>query len=230
MNLKKWVRRGTACRAQDEYSWARHAVPLRIQLLLFFVYIFCFKPVFAEVPEQLLERVEKEQLYNDPEWLLLNHFWQNVIGQTISRIDDPDFFLSKKFNDPKEELETFLSDVFKENVDSASDQSLQCRFPARFYWLNKKLNLLDNGFVTQAKCPEFQTWKEALDLTRVILVFPAAYLNNPASMFGHTLLRLDSKAGLKNPLLSYAASFGAMTGNDGGVAFAAKGLAAIILS
>ncbi len=50
-------------------------------------------------------------------------------------------------------------------------------------------------------------------------------MNNPSSMFGHTLLRFD-RAGQdeKTRLLSYAVNYGAVTGNDNGLLFAVYGL------
>jgi Domain of unknown function (DUF4105) len=56
-------------------------------------------------------------------------------------------------------------------------------------------------------------------------VFPSAYLNNPSSMFGHTLLRLD-RAGQteRTRLLAYAINYGAVTGEDVGLMFAVHGL------
>lgn len=50
-------------------------------------------------------------------------------------------------------------------------------------------------------------------------------MNNPASMFGHSLLRIDMGApGERKDLLAYAINFAAETGRDGGVTFAWKGI------
>ena len=50
-------------------------------------------------------------------------------------------------------------------------------------------------------------------------------MNNPASMFGHTLLRFDRPDQSENTrLLSYAVNYGAETGEDNGVLFAVLGL------
>jgi len=168
------------------------------------------------------DSIKIETLGFDREWLLLNHFWKNILGVRISRIDDPDFFLSRQRSDPRLELEAFIKALTEETI--SNNESLQCRFPARFLWVDEKFSLTKNNIVVKVECEEFETWKESINLKRLVLVFPAAYLNNPASMFGHTLLRLDSEQGIENPLLSHAAGFSAATGNDGGVAFAVKGL------
>ena len=60
-----------------------------------------------------------------------------------------------------------------------------------------------------------------------MLVFPAAYLNSPSSMFGHTLLRIDQADVTSNntALLSYALNFGAyIEGMDNSILYAWKGL------
>lgn len=57
------------------------------------------------------------------------------------------------------------------------------------------------------------------------LVFPTAYLNNPASMFGHTLLRIDAhERQTGSGLLAYAINYGANTEGEGGALFMLKGL------
>jgi Domain of unknown function (DUF4105) len=56
-------------------------------------------------------------------------------------------------------------------------------------------------------------------------VFPSAYLNNPSSMFGHTLLRLDrADQNEQTRLLAYTVNYGALTGEDLGIMFAVHGL------
>ena len=37
-------------------------------------------------------------------------------------------------------------------------------------------------------------WREGIGGAAVSLIFPEAFLNSPASMFGHTLLRIDATA------------------------------------
>ncbi|HEY8494918.1 MAG TPA: DUF4105 domain-containing protein [Myxococcota bacterium] len=78
-------------------------------------------------------------------------------------------------------------------------------------------------------CPELDAWRADLGpVAGVSLIFPEAYMNNPASMFGHTLLRLDrAPPGAdedRRDLLAYAVNFAADTGDDGGALFAVKGL------
>ncbi len=63
----------------------------------------------------------------------------------------------------------------------------------------------------QPQCGEYDNWYRDINPHSAVLVFPAAYLNSPSSMFGHTLLRIDQADVTSNntALLSYALNFGA---------------------
>ena len=65
------------------------------------------------------------------------------------------------------------------------------RFPARTDFLVEHLQL--ELSLEHAACPALNRWLETINADKVTLVFPVGYLNNPASLFGHTFLRLDSR-------------------------------------
>lgn len=202
--------------------------------ILFLLISIHFIPVLAdEVQDQLIHdqsyqmlksEIDLSELYNDKSWLRLLQVWNNILFMQTSRVDDPEYFISERGKrNHREELYATVNS-FLEHQDSISENNPQCRFPARFQWINDSLKLLERGLLRRAPCDRYVTWRENLSTEDINLIFPAAYLNNPASMFGHTLFRLDSNKSRTNPLLSYAANFGAATANDGGVAFALKGL------
>ena len=57
----------------------------------------------------------------------------------------------------------------------------------------------------------------------VTILFTDAYMNNPSSLFGHTLFRIDtSRKGTQ--LLAHGVNYGAVTGEENGVLFAVLGL------
>ena len=71
--------------------------------------------------------------------------------------------------------------------------------------------------LTQGACPALDTWRAGLAPRGITLIFPEAFMNNPASMFGHTLLRLDvADPSEPRNLLAYAIDFTANTQGDGG--------------
>ncbi|MDP1540365.1 MAG: DUF4105 domain-containing protein [Moraxellaceae bacterium] len=104
------------------------------------------------------------------------------------------------------------------------DTHLRCRFPARYAWLQTKYPEQTQNWPEQP-CPALNQWLKDLDTNQITLVFASDYLNNPSSMFGHTLLRLDSRQHSDDVrLLSYAINYSAQTNTTNGLEFAWKGL------
>jgi hypothetical protein len=176
--------------------------------------------------DELLARARAEHLASRQEWLDLGHYRPRLLGSgQISLIDSRGFFNAPNGkDDPEAELEATLGAFFAAPAAGDEPQHPQCAFPARYQWLKAALHF-DPARLPERSCPRFDEWLAAIDAQRVTLVFPAAYMNNPSSMFGHTLLRLD-RAGQdeKTRLLSYAVNYGAVTGNDNGLLFAIYGL------
>lgn len=192
-------------------------------LLAFFLVVLGMGPAVAASEQRLRE------IAADRQWLALLHYY-HPLGSPERRgqIDDPGFYLSAAGrDDPLAELQATLL-VFRQPIDpAATDDHPRCRLPARFAWLDRQLGLVASGF-PDPPCPKYEEWFRRIDPGSLTLVFPASYLNNPASMFGHTLLRIDpprQPGQDPTPLTSYAVNYGAYTGDDGGVAFALKGLA-----
>ena len=110
-------------------------------------------------------------------------------------------------------------------IDTPGDEHPQCRFPARYHWLKQKLNF-DNNRLPEQRCELLQQWQKNISASEITLVFPAAYMNAPSSMFGHTLLRITPSDHRKDsPLAAYALNYAAdVNGNDAGLSYAYKGL------
>lgn len=165
-----------------------------------------------------------QQLAAEPYWLTLGHYEQQRLGRWRSHVDDAQFFLATAGNrSPLAELNATLTALYAD--PQQADQHAQCRFPARSRWLREQLELAD---LPKVHCPEFDAWYADIDPHSVALIFPDAYLNSPSSMFGHTLLRIDSadQQSSGTALLSYALNFGAMIeGADNSILYAWKGLA-----
>ena len=71
-----------------------------------------------------------------------------------------------------------------------------------------------------------QRWFRELDAESATLVFASAYLNNPASLFGHTLLRLDRRGQTESTrLLAYAINYVADDSHSGLLMYAIDGIA-----
>ncbi|MEM7024829.1 MAG: DUF4105 domain-containing protein, partial [Pseudomonadota bacterium] len=182
--------------------------------------------------DELVERARQEHLAEQRAWLDLGHYRADLLspGHT-SLIDSPGFFLAERGKtDPQAELEATLAAFFavpaEDSVGSTHPdrQHQQCAFVARYRWLKAKLRF-DPQRLPEQPCPAFDAWLAEIAPESVTLVFPSAYLNNPSSMFGHTLLRLDrADQNEQTRLLAYAVNYGAVTGEDVGLMFAVHGL------
>ena len=154
-----------------------------------------------------------------PAWLNLVHYQKTLTGYK-SEADGPGFFLAPDGRtNPHAELSATiaaLSDTTK--TYGRIKAPAACVFPAR----KKYLEQLGHTFPSIA-CPEFEGWRQGLPVTKISLVFATAYPNNPASMFGHTFLRLNGPGEGKD-LLDYVVNFAATTGAAGGVEFALFGV------
>ena len=151
---------------------------------------------------------------SDKYWHTLLHFKNGK-----SEIDSTSFFLNQNGkNNTYLELNTTIANLI--HPVKNDDNSTYCRFPARRIWIEKNFK---NISIKKQTCTilekEFETIK---NINKITLIFPTTHINSPASMFGHTLLRLDNS---NNDLLtSYAINYAATTNEDNGFIYAWKGL------
>lgn len=174
--------------------------------------------------QELMQRARQERLADRPEWRALLHYKPRLLGPGVESLVDAESFFNSPVgkSNPEAELEATLASFFV-GADGR-DQHPQCRFIARYTWLKRALNF-DSERLPERRCAAFQRWFSRFSPQQLTLIFPAAYLNNPASMFGHTLLRLDAKGqDERTRLLAYTVNFAARTDEERGLTFAAKGL------
>ena len=151
-------------------------------------------------------------------WLKLLHYKNGK-----SQVDGEKFFFAPdgKTN-PEAELNWTIT-AFHELGSKVGwfGYPAQCVFRERYEFL-KAQGLLSG--VPDIACPVFDEWKAGLNAESVTLIFSSSYPNNPSSLFGHTLLRLNQK-GKTNDLLDYAVAFSAVPETeDMGLIFAFKGM------
>lgn len=158
---------------------------------------------------------KEKNLSSSRYWHILLH-----MPDETSEIDDAAFFLSPEGKrDAEAELEATLRALVDEKV--FDDNSTACRFPARKAWLAEELGM---EALPEVECRLYNKLLKRIDPQSVSLIFPSAYINSPASMFGHTFLRIDSS--YQSKMLSYAINYAAAANPDteNGMVFAVKGL------
>lgn len=168
--------------------------------------------LYATTSDELIAQAHDQKLSDTRYWHLLMH-----APKEESEIDDDAFFLSRTGKQNlSAELDASIRHFNEDN--NRSNESVFCRFPARRAWLEQELNTSFG----EGECSEYEALVTKMDPQKVTLVFPSAHINSPASMFGHTFLRIDSS--MESKLMSYAINYAAHTDDTNGLLFAYKGL------
>lgn len=172
-------------------------------------FIICLIALFF--PLSAVAAPDISEFAQSADWLKLLHYHKSLGGYN-GLIRNKKFYLAADGRvNPKAELKT--------NIEMFQSGNKKCDFPARF-------NLLkENGFVSGdlTDCTEYQKFLQDVQPNGVTLLFTDAYMSNPASMFGHTLVRIDT-ARKGSQMLAHGSNFGADSGNETGIPFILKGL------
>jgi len=169
---------------------------------------------------------DREHLASDPDWLRLVHYEGDRSSPSgwRSAIHSESFFLAGRdgTTDPRAELMATL-DAMGQPASDAPDDHPQCRFPARRRWLAERLGA--HSFPARP-CPKYESWTRAGSVESVSIVFATGYLGNPASYYGHTLLKYnfardDGRTRLQDSSLNYGAI---LTGDDDPATYILKGV------
>ncbi len=175
---------------------------------------------------ELIESADALRLADEPEWRALLHYEAGRFGPGVVSSVDTDWFFQAPDGkrNPRAELHATLERFFDAAALLRDGEPPQCAMRARYVWLAARLQF-DPARLPPQPCLLYDEWRSGLDAWGVTLIFPEAYMNNPSSMFGHTLLRVDAgPPGMRQDLLAYSVNFSADTGDDGGVTFAWKGI------
>ncbi len=156
--------------------------------------------------DALITTAREQKLHAERKWHALLHYMPSLFHGHKSVVDDPAFFLSQDGKtDPEAELAANLKAFFR--TDVAGDEHPQCKFIARYEWLKSQL-VFDESQFPPIECAKFQEYMENVDPRSAVLIFPESHMNSPASMFGHTLIKIDST--YESGLLSYAVNYSAV--------------------
>jgi hypothetical protein len=174
----------------------------------------------------LIHDAREKHLAQSRDWQVLLHYRPASFGGWKSQADGMGFFFAGKAGktDPDAELAATIAALLRPSVrDPTNPETMhpQCLFPARYAWIKQQLGAA--AFVDQP-CPLLDTWRTGISAEAATLVYATAYLNSPASMYGHTFLRLSRATGEGNPLLDYAVNFAADADTTNGLVYAIAGL------
>jgi len=182
----------------------------------------------------LLRDAQARGLAESRQWRALLHYRPRTFGGWKSEADGAGFFLAGPAGrtDPGAELDATIRALLAPappplaappDPAEADPDHAQCRFPARWRWLKQAL-ALQGSDARDVGCPVFEQWHRTIAAQAVTLVYATAYLNSPASMYGHTFFRVSRATGEGNPLLDYVINFAADVDTNNGIVYAIKGV------
>ena len=147
---------------------------------------------------------------NDTIWLKLVKYEEPRFsqGRYESVVLSDEFFLAEDGKEnPLSELEATIV-AMSEPLDGDPNAHAQCRFPGRYLWMRRQGLLADVG---EIECPNFNAWIHGEATDSISIIFATGYLGNPASYYGHTLLKFNSSTARdSSKLLDVTVNYGAI--------------------
>jgi len=173
-------------------------------------FILCIFSFLSLASEQALIDFSKNK-----QWLKLLHY--KTTDSSESYIISSEFFLntstrSSSLNELKATIAAFLLPVTKSTI---ADEHAQCVFPARLHLISKHLNLNSYGQLPTIECTKYELWRKQVKASSVSLVFASGYMSNPASMYGHLLMKFgEVDANNSSKLLDTSLNYGAIVPDE----------------
>ncbi|WP_159064743.1 DUF4105 domain-containing protein [Thaumasiovibrio subtropicus] len=137
-----------------------------------------------------------------------------------SEASNPDFFISSEGK--TNAYDELLATIEAMSQPFSGDDHAMCRFPARYTWLvnNDALSPMDISL-----CESLNQFKHHGSVKSLSLMFASGYLGNPASMYGHLLLKMNLEEQSASELLDSTLNYGAQVpDNEGALAYIALGI------
>lgn len=176
----------------------------------------------------LIQFANDANLSHQPVWLKLLHYEESVLTSSkfVSAIHDKSFFLATDGStNPSAELESTIRALISFAPPDDANNHAQCKFPARFLWLRRVLSL-DKHSIPLVKCEKFLEWTSNDSIDSISFVFASGFLGNPASYYGHILLKLNSRKSNQNArLFDPSVNYGAIIPpNEDPITYIVKGV------
>lgn len=172
-----------------------------------------FAQPLAPDTEELIQTARQRHLSEDPYWRTLLHCPSGATPYE-SFVDSPAFFLAET---GKTDAEAELDALIRTFFGPEEPERPICRFIARYTWVYEQLaDVIDTPPLI---CDE----AERITPSSASLVFPTYHLNNPASMFGHTFITIETN--YETPMLADAVNYAALPDSRNPLTYMVKGIA-----
>jgi hypothetical protein len=171
-----------------------------------------FAQPLAATTEELIHIARERGLAQAPYWRSLLHCPKGATPYE-SLVDSPAFFLAET---GKTDADAELTALIRTFWGAEKTVIPVCRFIARYTWVYEQLaDAMDSPPLT---CEE----AERLSPSSATLVFPTYHLNNPASMFGHTFITIETD--YQAPVLADAVNYAALPDSRNPIMYMFKGI------
>jgi hypothetical protein len=156
--------------------------------------------------DEILDQAERLGLAHHPTWLQLLHYER---GSKRSTVLTDNFFLSPEGKtNPHAELLATIKAYFAPWGENVNEHA-RCRFPARYFWLSQQLSLPGYN-LRDPKCQKLEKWALFDTVKSVSLFLVSGYFGNPASTFGHALIKFNTESPDDHGLFDLTLNYGAM--------------------
>jgi hypothetical protein len=183
-------------------------------------------PAYDSV-EETVRKARLQRVSEERTWRRLLHYEESLFSKSglMSAVKNSRFFLSDEGRtDPEQELEATLR-AFAASTGENGDTHPQCAFRARYIWLKSVLGF-DKRAYPEIACDSYNRWTLENSVRSVSLVFATGYLGNPASYYGHILVKFNSdNVQTDSDLLDVSVNYGAIVpDNEDPVTYIVKGV------
>lgn len=188
-------------------AYSRSYIAMRILAAFLFVFFtMTCGSTATTFGKGTLTQAQIEELATHPVWLKLLHF---KTKKNKSEIQSDDFFLSSNGReDPEAELRATF-EAYCAPWPEDTNTHPRCRFPARFFWLSHHIPFPDYALRTP-QCSRLEKWALFDKQQSISLLLVSGYFGNPASTFGHSLLKFNTNSSDEPiDLLNLSINFGA---------------------
>lgn len=162
----------------------------------FLFFSICCSANAAEefVVESVIDKARQLKLAQSETWGRLLHIEEGAAhGTSVSSVLDTKFFLtadSVESVDRERELLATIRALFSP-AEGASNVHAQCQYPARSLWLLKQTDT-PSAVLPDVDCDDLHKWVKPELLRSVSLMMVTGYFGNPASSFGHIMLKVNN--------------------------------------
>jgi hypothetical protein len=198
-----------------------------ITFILLLTLLSAFEGLAAAAPELIKakEIVHRLNLAESLEWRHLVQYTDRIGGGLSSEIQSTtSFFAVDGANLPRHELIATIEAMFRPlSVLSSADDHPRCKFIARFEYLNDIVDFPQS--IKELDCAKFNKWVDIQEIDSISLVFASGYFKNPASFYGHPLLKFNNRRQSSGGLLDTTINNGAIVpDNENPLVYMIKGI------